>query len=123
MGTFAKGELNGKIQKGNLEMGEKAEVLMRILYKKGEGTVDEIYNEIPLDVIQRFNWDKPKVRMLLWQKEPFYLVRKFPHNSYLRNGNGRHQIYIIKQRVVDWFQRQDAGDITTLKSVNSNTEL
>ena len=108
MGYLNLGSGNGIIPKGNLEMGEKGEVLMRILYKKGQATADEIYNDIPLETIQRFNWNKIKVMMLLWRKEPVYLTRKFRGREYCRKGNGGHQIYIIKQRVVDWFQRQDA---------------
>ena len=101
------GELNGLIPKGNLEMGEKAEVLMRILYKKNEATSDEVYNDIPHDVIQKYNWNRIKVMKLLSQKG-YYLTKKFKHHSYMEKRNGGHQIYIIKQRVVDWFQRQDA---------------
>ena len=100
------GELNGLIPKGNLLMGEKAEVLMRILYKKNEATIDEIYNELPLEIIQKYNWNKIKVTKLVSKKE-YYITRKFKHHSYMRNENGGHQVYIIKQRVIDWFQRHD----------------
>ena len=59
MGNFAKGELNGIAQKGNLEMGEKAEVLMRILYGiGGNATFEQIYNEIPMDILEKYNWNK-----------------------------------------------------------------
>ena len=102
--------VEGNVPKGQLEIGVKTKVLMRTLHKlNGEATADEIYKNIPADIIQEFNWNKKKVIDLLYTREPFYLKRKFSSRSYMRKGNGRHQVYIIKQRVMDWFARQDAN--------------
>ena len=95
------------VNKGELQMGEKVEVIMRALYELGgTATFQQIVNRISIDDIQRLGLNKKRIKDNLYNKEPYYLQRKYKHNGYAED---RKQVYIIKQRVVDWFARQDAN--------------
>lgn len=95
------------INKGELQMGEKAEIIIRALYNLGgTATFTQIVNEISIEDLQTHNLNKKKIKDLLYHKEPYYLQRKYKHNGYAKD---RKQVYIIKQRVIDWFQKQDAN--------------
>lgn len=99
-----------RTEKGHLEIGRKTEVLLRVLYKLGgTATLDQIYNNIPIDTLKNLDLNKKRVMDLMYNRDPFYINRKFKSWSYMKNGNGRHQVYILKQRVIDWFRKQDAG--------------
>ena len=102
--------VEGNAEKGVLEIAEKTEVILRVLYDLGgKASLDQIYDNIPLDNLKNLNWNKKRVMALLYERDPFYIKRKFKSKDYQINGNGRHQIYILKQRVIDWFKKQDAG--------------